>query len=190
MTSFYKKQKKIIISALILIGITALSLWVKSYFSKKADAKQQTTINSSSQNHIADNRNGDSAKQTINQVTQMNSNKGDVNNEFVSGDKKVYNYNQTTNEVVKEFLNNKDLIYFKNRIPNKSCGIWMFTFNQDIKSQEYANKLKNSMIASGYKNVHVPLMILKEIKPEQLNKIDFEMVKDSQNVNIQIYPIR
>lgn len=186
MTIFTKTNRKKLITGLIGILLTALGLWVRNYFS----AKEKNPVTQVAENPVLNSTNSDSAKQTVtlNQVTQTNSNKGDVNNEFISGDKNIYTYNQTINETEKKLLNNKDLEYFKKRIPSKSCNVWLISFNLDIKSQEYATKIKNSLLLAGYQNVHVPQMILRDLKPKMRNKIDIEVTKDSLNVNIQIYP--
>lgn len=90
MIKISQKNKDKFIGGLIGILLLFLGLWVKSYFYTNKD-NQNIILQTPTLNNI----NKDSGMQTINQSTQSNSNMGDVNNEYISGDKRTYNYSQS-----------------------------------------------------------------------------------------------
>jgi hypothetical protein len=100
MVQLTKKHRDKLIGGLITILLLALGLWVKNIFQKENVVKQTTNINSQSQNPVISAHSLDSSKQNIslNQITQTNSNKGNVNNQFIAGDKKIYNTTKSKEE--------------------------------------------------------------------------------------------
>jgi|JI6StandDraft_1071083.scaffolds.fasta_scaffold272044_1 hypothetical protein len=85
MIKISKKHKNQLIGGLIIILLSTIGLIIKNYLTK-TPIKKELAKNSIEQK--IENTNNDSSKQTINQVQQSVSNNGNINNEFVSGDKK------------------------------------------------------------------------------------------------------
>lgn len=85
-----RKHKNKIVSGLIIIFLSAISFVVKNALSNQKENKSDT-LKTTVQQPIINAISKDSSKQTNNQIIQTNQNKGDVNNEFVSGDKVINN---------------------------------------------------------------------------------------------------
>ncbi len=97
----FRKHKNKLIAGLISVIILTLTLFVTKYFNAKPNTSNSNSSDSLSKvinSPITTNISKDSSHITSTQVTQTNSNNGDVNNDFVSGNKVV---NQKT-VVVKE----------------------------------------------------------------------------------------
>lgn len=94
-----RKHKKQLIGGLIGVFLLFLTLTVKYFFANSSDTK--TLKNGDSTKSLIVQRpeiiSTDSSNQTVNQVNQVNQNKGDVNNEFISGNK-VINQNTVVNK--------------------------------------------------------------------------------------------
>ena len=183
-----KKNKDQLIFGLIAIALTILGLWAKSFFLKDDSKKQTTNIISASQNPIITTHNSDSGKQSIalNQITQMNSNKGSVSNEFISGDKKVYNSNQTKSK-------KNDTQIINNGFINN--GGAANTYNQTINPQPTPRQVLDEDI----KNIEdkVPktyaLNITFSALDKECNNFGYELAKRltslGYNISISLYGI-
>ena len=85
-----RKHKNKIVGGLIIVFLSAISIVVKNALSVPKENKSDTskiTIQQPVINAISK----DTSKQINNQIIQTNQNKGDVNNEFISGNKVINN---------------------------------------------------------------------------------------------------
>lgn len=217
MTSISKKHKDKIIGGLITILLGALALFVKSLFTKPPMGNEKP-IDTKNVYHSPNinNVNKDSGKQTINQLSQANSNKGDVNNEFVSGDKKTYNnygqtnrnkqdtvlvnngflnqggsgntYNQTINPKTERELN-YDYYKYLDKI-DKGIAVYFKVYNLDAESIKLVNKMTSYLKKRDYKYVNGVMQDLDTAPIDKLGKTVFEWDTDSTNIFIIIYPLK
>jgi len=182
------KNKDKLIGGLIGVLILILSLFVKSFFFDNKNEKTNTNINKSDLQNVSpiiNNTIGDSSVQTINQVQQINKGSGKIQNEFVSGDKKVYNnkvtnnikndtntilnegfvnnggigniYNQTTikNEIPQRHLQKLDMEYMLKLISSKKIIYDIWCYNGDLESQRFGIEISNFLKQKDAKQYHV-----------------------------------
>lgn len=153
MIKISRKHRDKFIGGLITIILTGLGLWIKDIFSKPSKATNQTTTVSTknvSNTPISYNVNKDSGKQTNVQVSQNNTNKGAVNNEFISGNKTTNNYNQTKN-------NKRDTSIVNNGFINQGGN--GNTYNQTINTKPQPRHLSQND-----KNVLLQIPLSKNIQ--------------------------
>ena len=93
--SLNKKHQNQLKTGIIAVFILALTLFIKGFFSKSTSVKSTSTdttlIAQTPTNKSVIKNNTD---QNISQSNQVNQNNGDVKNEFIAGDKKVYSINK------------------------------------------------------------------------------------------------
>ena len=144
------------------------------------------TLQSPSSDNIAK----DSAKQTINQVVQNNSNNGDVSNEYISGDKvvnqKTIYLNQKGN-LTERHISQADIKRIASKVP-KDYTIKTLYSSVDDECNKYGTEIVNKCIEIGYK-VEIGLygMILNYDK--NIKRFNLEVIDSLKEANIHIYPI-
>ena len=195
-----------------------LGLLVKSYFSSADETtKPNDTIQVLSQSPTVNNVVKDSATQTINQVTQSNSNKGDVKNEFISGDKKSYTYNQskksdtvivnngilnnggtgnTYNQTInpdipQRHFTNDSFAWFNNNLPKKAKYFTVTIYNHDQESATFANEIFDFLQAKQFVAAMTPAgQIFSQVPKDKLGQIDVALSSDSTLFQMTIYPLK
>jgi len=149
------KHKKQLIGGIIGVFILTLTLFVKYIFTNNDTvAKPNTdTLKPIIQSPVIKNINQDSATQTINQITQTNSNKGDVNNEFVSGNKiinqKTVVVNNEKEKKAQRTVSKSDIQKIKT-IPKNYLIEINYSF-ADNECNKYGIELSNTFTELGYK---------------------------------------
>ncbi|MCX6215349.1 hypothetical protein [Spirosoma sp.] len=214
------KHKDKLIGGVIGLILLGGSLYIKSLFEKEPPVDISTKFTPSPNLPSINNVGNDSSSQNINQVNQSNSNLGDVKNEFVSGDKKIYHnynqpkdtqkgtpiinngflnqggngntYNQQINpEIPQRHFSKSNFNAFKNILPDKTKFITGSIFNSDAESIKYGNELLDTFESNGYIIAVRPLGLRVEHVPkEKFGLIEYSLSNDSLECDIVIYPIK
>lgn len=221
MIKLSEKHKDKLIGGLIGIFILALGLLVKNYLSKPSEDKTQqiNSIKNISKSQTIDNLNKDSAKQTINEVSQTNSNNGDVVNEFVSGDKKTYKntynkpknetkimnngflnqggsgntYNQTINtDVPQRHFTQLDFMAIKNNLKSESKYIITAVYDFDKESTVFANEIISYFEKNGFTSIEprIANKIGFQFPEEKKGKMELFFTENPNSFIVHIYPLK
>ena len=212
-----KKHKNQLFAGLIGIVILALTLIVKKYIttSEPENTKRSDTTQTIIQSPTISSISKDSSKQSINQLNQVNQNKGDVNNEFVSGDKKTYNsYNQLKTKskdtaiVNNGFINNggngntynqsinnkpepRHLNENDTKILFKIPAYYEIEIDYILSCKEcekYSIELEKYLISVGY-NVKLNGLLMQIINPPCSQRFCFLKSDTKDKVNLVVHPI-
>lgn len=208
MIKLTEKHKDKLIGGLIGVFLLVLGLLAKNYLYKPSEDRTQhiNSIKNISKSQTDDNLNKDSAKQTINKVSQTNSNNGDVVNEFISGDKKTYSktynepknaknepkivnngfinqggsgniYNQTIKtDVPQRHFTQPDFMDIKNHLKSESKNIITAVYDFDKESTVFANEIISYFEKNGFTS----------IEPRIISKIGFQ-VPDEKKGKMELF---
>lgn len=222
MIKFSKKHKDQLIGGLITAFLLLITLTIKHFFFTDKDIKLTSTDTTKHtiQSPTISAISKDSSKQNINQVQQINSNKGDVKNEFVSGDKKTYNtynqskskqkdttivnngflnqggtgntYNQTLNpDIPQRHFTQQDFEKLKAMLPKKTKYIAGNIFNYDQESMVLGNEMLDFFESHGYTIAMKPLgERLSPVPKDKLGQIELGLSSDSTMCQFYIYPLK
>jgi hypothetical protein len=222
MLKLSKKHKDQIIGGLIAAFLLLITLTIKHFFFNHVDIKE--THNDISQHIIQSPTisaiSKDSSKQTVTQVAQVNSNKGNVNNDFVSGDKKTYNtytqsknrkkdtdiinngflnqggtsntYNQTLNpDIPQRHFTKQDFEKIKSMLPEKTKNIAGNIYNFDQESMALGNEMLDFFELHGYTIAMKPLgEILSTVPKDKFGKVELGLSSDSTMCQFYIFPLK
>ncbi|KAF0146785.1 MAG: hypothetical protein FD143_3245 [Ignavibacteria bacterium] len=192
MSVFSKKHRKKLISGIITLVILVLSYFIKIYFESPIIGipTSRDTLNVISQKPIINSNLSDSARQniTVNQVNQTNSNKGDVKNEFISGNKII---NQKTVYINPEpeirKVTSDDIDKIKKQV-SKNYIIELLFSSSDKECYNYGIELSNKLTSIGYsvENSTYGILGSNNYSPR------FELSIDNNNhrAKILIFPLR
>jgi effector-binding domain-containing protein len=152
-----KKQKRNLFYSSLAAIITITVLLAKFYFSRSTSIsdnhKSNDTIQPIVQTPTITSINKDSSKQTINQLNQVNQNKGDVKNEIVNGDKiesqKNYYTNTEPKAPAKRHVTKNDIKVVEAKIPKDYIISLWYCFS-DNECAQYGQELVNKLIDDGY----------------------------------------
>ncbi len=214
MKKFFQKYKRDIVVATLSLVTFVVGSWIVSLYSKPELDKSTIT-----QNPVANSTVQDSAQQTINQVPQINQNKGDVNNDFVAGDKIVNHttikqskkksdtvvvnnngfinnggtgntYNQTVNPAIPQrHINEDDLNWLKTKLPKAKTFIIGF-YNHDQESMNYVVEAIDVLEAKGYICRIKPFQHTEGVFPkEKIGLIEIYIPPDSTEFRLTVYPL-
>ncbi len=154
MSVFSNKNKNKLIAGIIGLVFLTLSYFIKTYFDSPiaSISTSKDTLNVNSQKPIIHSNLSDSAKQniTLNQVNQTNSNKGDVKNEFISGNKII---NQKTVYINPEpeirKVTTDDIDKIKKQV-SKDYVIELLFSSSDKECYNFGIELSNKLASIGY----------------------------------------
>lgn len=155
------------------------------------NVKPINSTNIISQTPIINNINRDSTRQTINQITQNNSNNGDVKNEFISGDKIVNQNTIVVNPKPEKpkprIVTNADIKQIEEKVPKNYNISLMYSFS-DKECNDYGNQLNDKLTSIGYT---VQGMLYGQLMGGGYNeRFNISLKDDKQMADITIYVLR
>ncbi len=192
MSAFSKRNRNKMVAGIIGLVILTLSYLIKLYFDSPIASipTSKDTLSVISQKPVISNNLSDSAKQniTVNQVNQTNSNKGDVKNEFISGNKII---NQKTVYINPEpeirKVTPEDINKIKRQV-SKNYIIELLFSSSDKECYNFGIELSNKLASIGYsvENSTYGILGSSDYNP----RFDLSIDNNNHKAKILIFPIR